>query len=152
MRLSDYFTLAEMTVTSTGLPNVPNAEELLHLKRLAGEMDKLRRQVGPIRITSGFRSAAVNSHPSVGGSSTSAHRKGLACDFVAMKLARVYVWDMLLEMIEQGLIEVDQVIIYEDRPHIHLGLTCGRARKQILVHTDGGDYVSWSSYSGRLKS
>jgi zinc D-Ala-D-Ala carboxypeptidase len=83
-RLSPNFTLAEMTVTNTGLPNVPNAQQIRNLRFLVVNiLQPLRDAIGPVKVTSGFRSKAVNAHPSVGGSSHSQHLQGLAADIVS---------------------------------------------------------------------
>ncbi len=148
MKLSQFFTLAELTTTSTGLINTPPPQELVHLERLAYELDKLRIQVGPIRVTSGYRSLAVNK--AVGGSSTSAHRTGLAADIIAIGMGRDKVWDLIIEMMASGW-DVDQAIIYEDAPHIHIGFSCGAPRKELLVKTKSGRYPAWSTYTGQLK-
>lgn len=82
MKLGDNFTLAEMTVTSTGLDNKPYREQLINLTRLVAlVLDPLRKATGPLRVNSGFRSFAVNE--AVGGASTSYHTKGLAADVVS---------------------------------------------------------------------
>lgn len=76
------FSLSELTVTNSGLPNVPNAEQIANLEILVNSiLQPLRDQFGkPIRVTSGFRSDAVNKH--IGGSKTSQHCKGQAADLV----------------------------------------------------------------------
>src|SRR5690606_29053528 len=85
MRLSKHFTLAELTRSATaqhlGLENSPTVHELANLMRLAAVLEEVRRLLGhrPILISSGFRSEAVNK--AVGGSTSSAHRLGLAADF-----------------------------------------------------------------------
>lgn len=84
-RLSDHFTLAEMTHSGTalrrGLDNTPPPEVLDQLILTADRMEGVRQLLGnkPIRVTSGYRSPAVNR--AVGGSRTSAHRTGHAVDF-----------------------------------------------------------------------
>lgn len=76
MQLTPNFTLEEMTVTSTGLPNVANRTERAALLALAEHvLQPLRDALGkPVYITSAFRSAAVNR--AVGGVAGSQHRKG----------------------------------------------------------------------------
>lgn len=147
MRLSEYFTLAELTVTSTGLKNEPDSHQLTHLKRLAYELDKLRRCVGPLRVTSGFRASAVNR--AVGGSSTSAHLTGLAADIIPIRDSRDLAWDAVQALLDDGW-DLDQAIIYEHKPHLHIGFTCGAPRKELRVDT-GGAYPLWADYKGPLK-
>ena len=106
-KLSEHFTLAELTKTNTNLKNVPSEAQVANLKRLCGWLEKLRsryneryegpvdvftplalrRGVGgeaglggeaPIVINSAFRSPAVNK--AVGGAATSNHLTGCAAD------------------------------------------------------------------------
>ena len=85
-KLAPHFSLGEMTRTSVGLPNVPNAAQTENLMRLCSWLEMLRsewnRRYGegddPIIINSGFRSQAVNR--AIGGVSTSNHLTGCAAD------------------------------------------------------------------------
>lgn len=88
--LSQNFTLAEMIVTSTGLPNDPGPVELENLRQLTvNVLQPLRFQYGmPIRVNSGYRSAAVNS--AVGGSQTSQHCLGQAADLDSTNNAQLF--------------------------------------------------------------
>ena len=84
-RLSDHFTLAELTFSATaarkGLSNVPPPEIVDQLTLTADRMEKVRDLLGhPVRVLSGYRSPAVNK--AVGGSPSSAHRTGHAVDFI----------------------------------------------------------------------
>ncbi|MEN9626857.1 MAG: hypothetical protein RJA10_83 [Pseudomonadota bacterium] len=91
--LSTNFALAEFTESQTasrrGIDNVPDAVTQRHLKRLADTLEVVRTLLGnvPIRISSGYRSPALNK--AVGGSKNSAHMKGLAVDFTAPRLGTV---------------------------------------------------------------
>jgi hypothetical protein len=78
---SEHFSFDEMTVTSTGLPNVPGAACQANLVRLCDDlMEPIRSLLNqPLHVNSGYRSPAVNH--AVGGASNSAHLEGRACDF-----------------------------------------------------------------------
>jgi len=83
MKLSEHFSLEELTVSETaarkGLDNTPDNDALFDLKRLASFLEDVRAAVGkPLRINSAYRAPEVNS--SVGGSKTSQHCKGQAAD------------------------------------------------------------------------
>ena len=84
MNLSKNLTLSEVTKSNTainlGIKNEPNAEQLENLKTIANEVfQKIRDHFDvPIKISSGFRSEALNKK--VGGSKTSDHCKGCALD------------------------------------------------------------------------
>lgn len=83
--LSPHFKLSELTLSQAavrhGVGNTPNPEQLANLYRTAAMLEQVRALLGnkPLVISSGFRSAAVNSL--VGGSLKSAHLLGLAADF-----------------------------------------------------------------------
>lgn len=110
-----YFTLKEMTTTSTKLPNMPETwKEFLFLRETALAMDNIRVAYGAaIRITSGFRTAAVNEK--VGGSKTSAHRKGMAVDIQPYKNTKANMEK--LAMLLRARIDyynIDQLILYTE--------------------------------------
>ena len=80
MNLSPHFTLAELTRTSSGQPNVPNAAETKALVALCSSLlEPIRTKFGPVSIHSGFRSKAVNE--AIGGAKSSQHMRGEAADF-----------------------------------------------------------------------
>lgn len=76
---SPYFSIQELTRTSTGLINNPGPEELANLEALIDNvLHPARVALGAIRINSGYRSETVNRM--VGGSKTSHHLRGMAAD------------------------------------------------------------------------
>jgi hypothetical protein len=84
MNLSKNLTLKEVTKSEIairkGIKNEPNNKQLENLKVLATEIfQKIRDHFGvPIKVTSGFRSEALNK--AVKGSKTSDHMTGCAID------------------------------------------------------------------------
>jgi hypothetical protein len=89
MKLSENFTLAELTDTDTGLPNNPSQDEIRNLKLLVQKvLQPVRDKFGVINVTSGFRSPGVNS--AVGGSATSDHVHGRAADIQCEDMAAVF--------------------------------------------------------------
>lgn len=141
MQIPKYFSLKEMTATSQNLPNHPETwEEFSALRDTACLLDELREKFGQgIRINSGYRSAAVNA--AVGGSKTSAHRKGMAADIQPWKNTKANMlalaklcrdWATTLSS------PVDQVIIYtpdgkdsENIKWIHIGFS-DKPRHQLF--------------------
>lgn len=80
-KISKYFTLEQLTRTSATVPggNAPNATERANLVRLANNvLDVLYEKVGAFSVEDAFRNEYVNTV--AGGSKTSYHRLGLACD------------------------------------------------------------------------
>jgi hypothetical protein len=84
MNLSPNFTLKELTRSDTatrlGLDNTPNEEALENLKLLCEKvLQPVRDHFGKsVTVNSGYRSPESNA--AVGGSKTSDHCKGQACD------------------------------------------------------------------------
>jgi uncharacterized protein YcbK (DUF882 family) len=103
MKLSENFSLEELSKTSTGLDNTPNKEQIENLRQLAiNVLQPARDALGPIKVTSAFRAPAVNSK--VGGASSSQHTKGEAADLMMSGGQK-----KLLEWIIANL-EFDQII------------------------------------------
>jgi hypothetical protein len=84
MQLSKNFSLAEFTESNTairnGIDNNPSAEHIHNLVDLCENvLQPLRDRIGSsIRVTSGYRSEALNN--AIGGSKTSDHSHGRAAD------------------------------------------------------------------------
>ena len=138
-KITEHFTLSELTVTNTGLSNKPNATQLACLTSTAQQMEKVRAVLGaPIRVNSGFRSAAVNK--AVGGSPTSAHTLGYAVDFVCPAFGNT---KAICQAVIAAGIKFDQLIL--ERPDIagtwvHISFD-PRMRGQVLTFL-GGKYLS----------
>ena len=86
MKLTQHFTLAELTASTTaqrlGIDNTPAPELLPRLVRTAEMLERIRATLGvPVTVTSGYRNRAVNT--AVGGATTSDHTQGRAADIVA---------------------------------------------------------------------
>ena len=102
MKLSEHFSLAELTKTNTGIENVPNEAQVENLKRVCRWLERLRRRWNdlygegddPIVINSGFRSAAVNK--AVGGAPTSNHLTGCAVDIRVAGLEQLLRYAVIL--------------------------------------------------------
>lgn len=128
MRLSKNFTLAELTKTSTGIPNKPSDIEIERLKILCEKvLQPLRDKFGaPIIVNSGYRSQQVNK--AVGGVPTSQHARGEAVDITAGSRVRN---KRLFELAKT--LETDQLINENDYTWVHISYTiCRKNRNQIL--------------------
>lgn len=135
-RPGEFFTWAEMTRTGTGLKNEPTTLHRNNLRLVCKYLlDPLRRRLGPIRVTSGFRSIAVNQK--VGGARNSFHMKGLAADIKSYR-GDFDTWDIARAVDELSL-PFDQCIVYEGG-WVHLGLQTGRPRNQWLYKPVEGGY------------
>lgn len=113
-RLSPHFTLAEMTATTTGLPNRPDSPVLIaNLTAVCVHiLEPVREQFcRPVIVHSGFRSALVNC--AVGGSDRSQHCKGEAVDF---HVAGYAVHDVALWVADH--LDFDQLILENFVPNV----------------------------------
>ena len=128
MRLSENFTLKELTKTSTGIPNLITDLEIERLRLLCQKvLQPLRDEFGSaIIVNSGYRSPAVNK--AVGGVPTSQHVRGEAADITAGSKERN---KRLFEILKT--IEVDQTIDEKNYSWIHVSYTiCRKNRNQFL--------------------
>ena len=137
IKLTENFTLHEFifsnTAVSSNISNMPTEGEYANIVRLAGTMQKVRDILGhPINVSSGFRSLALNR--AVGGSTTSAHRFGLAADFKCPGYGGTRAIVAALSG-TPGLM-FDQVIAeFPDSGStwVHLGLRSVKERRQVLT-------------------
>ena len=138
MRLSDHFSLAEMTVSATaarkGLVNVAPPEIVDALILTADRMEKVRALLGdnPITVLSGYRSPAVNK--AVGGSKTSAHMTGHAVDFICPRFGTPA---QVAAHLAKHLTGFDQ-IIEEFGEWVHVGFGPGKRRELLTARKVGG--------------
>ena len=146
---SSNFSLEELTVTSTGISNNPGPIERAYLSRLANEvLEPLRAQFGPLRITSGFRTKAVND--AVQGSKTSDHMTGTAADLYSIDGATTL--EMATWIYRNPDLPVRQIVVYpETTGHLHVALDTGEppyTREFLQRHSkkqaSGKFYSFWS--------
>ncbi len=132
MKLSDHFTLEELTFSQTavrnGINNNPSQAVKNNLKTLADNLEKIRTFLGyPLRISSAFRCMELNRK--IGGSVNSAHMDGLAADFTCEKFGKPI--DVVKALHKSG-IKVDQVI--EEGTWVHVSFD-PKMRQQFLTAT-----------------
>ena len=131
MKLSEHFTLAELTKTSVMIENVPNEAQVENLKRLCSWLEMLRsewnnRYAGsltpnpspkgegnsddPIIINSGYRSPAVNK--AVGGAQNSNHLTGCAADIRCLGIEQALRYaTILLDIADEGREDFDELLM-----------------------------------------
>jgi NADH dehydrogenase/NADH:ubiquinone oxidoreductase subunit G len=137
-KLSQYFTLEEMTFSQTasrlGLDNTPTGEALENLKYTAECMDKVREFLGhPIHINSGYRSPEVNK--AVGSTAKrSQHMDGQAVDFTCAQFGTP---EDIVKALKEAGFQYDQ-IIYEYASWVHISFVKANPRKEALVIDNSG--------------
>jgi hypothetical protein len=139
--LSRDFTLRELCRTATGLPNEPTDDaQLASLITLCTRVLQPARDIlGPLRVTSGFRSPEVNA--AVGGSATSQHMRGEAADLIP---ERCSVRDLFVWLARASSLPIGQVIF--ERPNgkawVHVSLPRPGKEREALIW-DGFAYKPW---------
>jgi len=136
MRLSKNFVLSEITRSNTakrlGIENEPTKAHLENLQRIVTNLlQPMRNHLGPIRISSGYRSKELNR--AIGGSRNpiSQHCKGEALDLQFWKdgqMCNKEVYDWIID----NAVEFDQMINEFDFAWIHISLKKKGNRKQVL--------------------
>lgn len=144
MNLTKNFQLWEFVKSATadrlGIDNTPNEEEIENLRKLCKEiLQPARDALGPLRISSGFRSEELNTK--VGGVENSDHRLGFAADVIPVTAGT----RELAKWTVNNCPRFDQVILEfgtSDNPNwIHLS-AAPRNRKQVLRATrENGETV-----------
>lgn len=129
MRITNNFTLTELTRTNTGLKNEPNREETAALIMLCGKVLQPARNIfgKAIHVTSAFRSLTVNR--AVGGVRNSQHLRGEAADITVFSKEEN---KKLFEIIRDNL-SFDQLINERDYSWIHVSYrSVEENRRQVL--------------------
>ena len=113
MKLSDHFTIGELTKTSAmGIDNTPSHAAVLNLKNLCENwLEPLRQRYNkPILINSGFRSEAVNK--AIGGVKGSNHLTGCAVDIRVTGIEQAIRYAcILLDIADESKRDYDELLI-----------------------------------------
>ena len=145
-RLSEHFTLGELTKTRVNIENVPNEAQVENLKRLCRWLEQLRRRWNnlygegndPIIINSGYRSEAVNK--AVGGVKGSNHLTGCAADIRVAGFEQLLRYaTILLDISDERREDFDELLL-ERSPKggywLHFAVRpTGNRRKVRLIQT-----------------
>ena len=135
MVLSKNFSLNEFTKSVSairnGIDNSPSSEHIRNIQLLVKYvLQPLREALGsPIRITSGYRSEALNK--AIKGSKKSQHCKGQAADLqfkVDGVMSNKMIWDKIIELD----LPFDQMINEFDYSWIHISYNEEYNRKAML--------------------
>lgn len=143
--LTEHFTLEEMCESQLaarlGIDNAPPPDAVERLRRLCEDvLEPARAALGPLRVSSGYRSPALNA-ATPGAVSTSQHMRGCAADVVPLQATRM---DLARWVVANA--PHDQVILEygtEAEPAwVHVSHVERGDRRQVLrVLRDGRGYV-----------
>lgn len=133
MHLTEHFTLAEMTASTTAIrlaiDNRAPAAIIENLRTTARILEQVRSLLAcPVIVSSGYRSPELNR--AIGGAAGSAHLDGLAADFTCKKFGSPY---EICMAIEQSDIEFQQLIFEGTWVHISAPRAEGIARREVLT-------------------
>ena len=140
--MTEHFSLVELTAsqeaTRHGINNKPNEKVVENLRMLAALLEQVRELLGggAIRISSGYRSLALNRH--IGSNDLSAHVRGYAADFTCPAFGKPI--EVAKEIAESNL-KFDQLIYEGTWVHI----SCDpQNRRQLLTarFKDGHTYYT----------
>jgi hypothetical protein len=143
MKLTDHFTLSEMTKSQLGerkgIDNIPGEKEIQNLKALCENvLEYIRIRFGkPITVNSGYRGPALNK--AIGGAKNSQHLTGQAADIEIKGVSNLE----LAKWIRDNL-EFDQLICeyhtlgISDSGWVHVSWNISGNRKQVLTIDKNG--------------
>ena len=139
MKLSEHFTLAELTQSQTAarlaIDNTPPPAVLAELQRTAQLLEKVRTVLGmrPLLISSGYRCHDLN--VSIGGAVNSAHVLGMAADFTCPDFGTPLAICRELATYAE-MLDYDQ-LIFEFGAWVHIGRSA-TPRRQLLTIDGAG--------------
>ena len=129
------------TALRLGINNEPSKEGIMKLTLLATSiLQVLRERLGPLRITSGYRSPTLSE--AIGSSSNSQHCRYEAVDLQYVKrgnMDNLMIYQTLIDLgldFDQAILEFGNATEYIDPTHpnwVHLSWKVSDNRKQVLV-------------------
>lgn len=143
-KLTPHFTLEELTITKTGLSNIPHENDINQLRILCRDileplrialnehtyqLTKLRNAI--IIVNSAFRSAAVNR--AVGGVSNSQHLIGQAADIHSNYVSPLNIYRTIGSLVHDGQINIGQCIIYRKSNFVHVSLPTKTHKNEFII-------------------
>lgn len=113
-QISKNFKLSEFLKNYSG---TPTTAQIINIAHLALIMQRIRDALSePITITSGLRSAEHNKQ--VGGSPSSHHLSGSACDFTVRNISPRDAGFVIATILNVGFLPPCELIIYKTHLHI----------------------------------
>ena len=141
--------MEQMTHTNTGIRNVPSEDQAARIRSLVlNVLQPLFDAIGPVRVTSGFRSYLVNK--AVGSTNEySQHCRGEAADIQGIDVTNFEVASYIYNNLE-----FDQMILEfvadEEPKWIHVSYKNAGNRKQVLIAMKNKNKTEYIIYSPKL--
>lgn len=138
MKLTQHFTLEEMTKSQTGsrkgIDNTASPEVVENLKQLCENvLEKIRAHFAkPLTINSGYRGPKLNK--AIGGAKTSQHLTGQAADIEIAGVDNLTLFSWIRDNLEfdQLILEYHKIGI-PDSGWVHVSWNSSSNRKQVLT-------------------
>lgn len=145
MKLSDKYTLRDLTITNQPYPNMPlNQGELDNLKWLAKTLESMESEIGPFKLISAFRSPEV--HNAVTGSTKvppdrakSFHEAGMAIDMYPTTMSIQQYYAKILEGPWKD--KLGEIALKPTQNALHLSLPTEKYRGVAMVMDEKDNYV-----------
>ena len=151
MKLSNNFSLEEMIFSQTAIrKNIVNSPTEDHQAALgllcAKLLQPVRDQFGPVVLSSGYRSHALNL--AIGGASSSQHSKGEAADFSCQSADNYVVSNWIANnlVFDQLILEYFDVV-EPAKGWIHCSWSGERNRKEILIASKQNGRTVYENFS-----
>lgn len=149
MQLSRYFTLENLTYSDTalrqGINNTPDTFSQANLGQLAVLLDQIYDQIGPFRISSGYRSPELNA--AIGGAEGSLHQRGMAADLIPETMsADAFFWKLSNSPLKNSCGEIineasEKGVVHVSLPYTDSG---GIYRTGYLKYMKGSSYYVYT--------
>jgi zinc D-Ala-D-Ala carboxypeptidase len=151
VQLTKNFLLSELlyspTAVEKGISNDPSPVEYQRLVDSAkGLFQPARDLLGPLKVTSGFRSPGLNK--AIGGASNSAHMKAFAMDSqpqaISLEEAMIRLWKSNLQF-DQAILELGnrRDSITDDWLHLGFRHPDTRLQRRQFLRMEKGIYTVW---------
>lgn len=148
MQLSEHFNLSEMTVTKSGLANIPGHAQIIALEALCDNvLEKIREHYRlPVIVTSAFRSKDVNDR--AGGAGNSQHLKGEAADIHVPTVHNADLWMFITRNLPFDQCIAEQLSETNGKTGwVHVSYSLYQTRKDAISYLGKGKYVKGLHYA-----
>lgn len=142
MTLYGKYRLKDLTITNTGLPNLPTTEqEFQNLVWLAKVLIQLEDSIGPFTVISAYRSAAVQDDVGAGAVAAgkkSFHELGLAGDIYPTTMSLDAYFGKILN--SEWRQKLGEIIYKKSQNTIHISMPTSKIQGKLMFREPNGVY------------